>query len=314
MVSPQSPQSIALVLGSGGILGGAFHAGVLKALHDVWGIDARDVDVIVGTSCGAMSGAFVAGGLHPNDLFRRETRQPLSPVGARIVAKARPPERVGERPRSSVGGPAALEVLGHAALRPWSVAPGSVMAGLLPRGTNSTEHLGALIDGLVGSAWPTRPRLRICAVDVHTGQRVVFDSTSCASPGQAGAASCSVPSVFAPVTIGDREYVDGGAHSADNLDVVGAEDHDLVIVSSPMSSVAVSGGRGPWGLLRAATRAQSELEQLKLRGCRVEVIRPTAKDLDAMGTNLLDASRRAAVALQAHASASQRFRQLERNS
>ena len=28
---------IALVLGSGGTAGGAFHAGVLKALHDVWG-------------------------------------------------------------------------------------------------------------------------------------------------------------------------------------------------------------------------------------------------------------------------------------
>ena len=49
--------ALALVLGSGGTAGGAFHAGVLKALHDVWNIDPRDAHTIIGTSAGALTGA-----------------------------------------------------------------------------------------------------------------------------------------------------------------------------------------------------------------------------------------------------------------
>ena len=49
--------------------------------------------------------------------------------------------------------------------------------------------------------------LGIVATDLKTGQPILFRR---GNTGLAVRASCSVPSVFEPVKIGDREYVDGG--------------------------------------------------------------------------------------------------------
>ena len=46
------------MLGAGGAVGHAFHAGVLAALSDETGWDAGDAEVIVGTSAGSLVGAF----------------------------------------------------------------------------------------------------------------------------------------------------------------------------------------------------------------------------------------------------------------
>lgn len=300
---------IALVLGSGGTAGGAFHAGVLKALHDVWGIDARDVDVIVGTSAGALTGALVAAGLSGDDVFRREMGKPLSAKGTQLLAEAR--KMIGERrtPKSSIGLPAAPGILTKVALRPWGVSPVSVMAALLPRGAVPTSAVEGLITGLFGDRWPTSPRLLICTVEMATGRRVIFHESSGVSPGPAVAASCSVPGVFAPVTINGREYFDGGVHSSDNLDVLERHHPKLVIVSSPMSTAQLLGRPGPWSVWRGMTRVQTDLERFRLgTGARVEVVRPTADDLDAMGPNMLNPTRRAAVAMQAYATTSELLR------
>jgi predicted acylesterase/phospholipase RssA len=50
-----STPRIALVLGAGGVAGGAFHAGALAALHDALGWDARSADLVVGTSAGSLA-------------------------------------------------------------------------------------------------------------------------------------------------------------------------------------------------------------------------------------------------------------------
>ncbi|MEM9561375.1 MAG: patatin-like phospholipase family protein [Actinomycetota bacterium] len=317
------PPRIALVLGSGGIVGGAYHAGVLKALNDTWGVDPRAVDVIVGTSAGSIAGALTAAGLHPNDLFRREIGQPLSPAGQAILARGR--ATGGRRPRtmSAVGVPAAPQALLSAIARPTEVAAGSVAAAFLPRGVTSTDHLAGWIDGLLGPEWPNGPHLRIAAVELASARRVVFTTAGdddhhddldsrarrvATTPGTAVAASCAVPSVFAPVAIGDREYIDGGVHSADNLDLVGTDAYDLVVVSSPMSaSQPLSGGLSLLAV-RQLSRIQTARERRSLGPIgHVEILRPTPADLDAMGSNMLDPRRRPAVAHQAHASACTRL-------
>ena len=45
------------------------------------------------------------------------------------------------------------------------------------------------------------------------------------------------PRLLAPVEISGRRYVDGGAHSVNNLDLVIGEPLDLVIVSAPLSTL-----------------------------------------------------------------------------
>lgn len=304
-------ESVALVLGSGGVLGGAFHAGVVKALLDCRGIDARDAQLIVGTSAGSITGALLGAGLHPNDLYRRETGQPLSPAGQRLLGAAR--RRIGPKPEqqtSMMGRPSAPAVAWRALVDPFHVMPGTVMAGLMPRGTASTARIRDLVDSLLGDrskgvwAWPGEPFIQVCAVDMSTGRRKVFDGEDGESFGDAVAASCAVPGVFEPVTVGGHEYLDGGAHSADNVDVLAGRSFDLTVVSSPMSTERMYDVRSPWHPLRMATRVQTDLEVSGVSDVGpIEVIRPTRDDLDAMGANMLDGRRRAAVALQAYTTA-----------
>jgi predicted acylesterase/phospholipase RssA len=45
---------VGVVLGAGGVLGGAWMAGALAALHTVTGWDPREADWLVGTSAGAV--------------------------------------------------------------------------------------------------------------------------------------------------------------------------------------------------------------------------------------------------------------------
>src|SRR3954449_2220021 len=54
---------VALVLGAGGIQGGAWLTGALDALAEETGWDPLEADAIVGTSAGAMIGAVVSAGV-----------------------------------------------------------------------------------------------------------------------------------------------------------------------------------------------------------------------------------------------------------
>jgi predicted acylesterase/phospholipase RssA len=53
---PDTTVGVPLVLGGGGLAGTAFHAGLLSATAER-GWDARDADVVVGTSAGSTSAA-----------------------------------------------------------------------------------------------------------------------------------------------------------------------------------------------------------------------------------------------------------------
>ena len=94
--------------------------------------------------------------------------------------------------------------------------------------------------------WPAR-RLLVTAVDAVSGEFVVFDRDSGVSLVDAVGASCAVPGVWPPVTIGGRRYVDGGVRSAVNADLAaGAE---AVVVLAPTRGVradaaAVGAGGG----------------------------------------------------------------------
>jgi NTE family protein len=56
---------VGIVLGAGGVLGGAWMAGALAALNRVTGWDPREADCLVGTSAGAVFAALLAAGVAP---------------------------------------------------------------------------------------------------------------------------------------------------------------------------------------------------------------------------------------------------------
>ena len=148
--------------------------------------------------------------------------------------------------------------------------------------------MGARFDG----------RLRIAAVDRANGRRVMFGAPEepKATVAQAVLASCAVPWIFAPITIGEREYVDGGVWSPTNLDAVPAGRGSRVLCLVPTAGA-------PIGALRTVSAAALGYESMALRarGAQVDTIVPDAASLDAIGPNLMDRNRRGAVAAAGYA-------------
>ncbi len=304
-VVPMRMPRIGLVLGAGGVVGHAFHAGVLTALADGVGWDPRDAEIVVGTSAGSVVGALLRAGIGAPDVAAGVTGAAPAPIPARA------PRRNGRLPR--MASPWMLLRAARPTFPPRPVRPGALLAAALPTGRLPTELVAAGLRPLFDGAWPTRP-LWVCAVRLDTGRRVVFGREGApdgAEVADAVAASCAIPSFFEPVTIDGVRYVDGGAHSPTNADLLAHRDLDLVIVSSPMS---VAGNRLRPSLDLPARRIArlylgGEAARLRRGGTPVLAFQPTAADLAVMGLNAMDPSRRDAVAEQAHASA---LRRLER--
>jgi NTE family protein len=113
---------------------------------------------------------------------------------------------------------------------------------------------------------------------------------------QAVLASCAIPWVFAPVEIGDREYVDGGVWSPTNLDAVPAGRGSRILCLIPTAGASLTS-------LRTASAAAAGYESMALRakGATVETIVPDSVSLDAIGPDLMNPSRRRAVAAAGYA-------------
>jgi NTE family protein len=299
---------IGLVLGAGGVLGHAFHVGVLKALEEATGWDPRDADVIVGTSAGSHVAAYLRAGASASDLASR-----IAGDGAAMDDRGMY-QRLGDPfpvpPPRPAFGLTAPRLLVRGVTHPWSTLPGAVIAASAPRGRVSLRAFAARINWLFPDRdWPSRP-LWLPAVDLRRGRLVVFgrDDAPATDVGTAVAASCSVPGWFAPVEVDGVPYVDGGARSVTNLDLLAREGLDLVVVSSPMS---ISGAAGPrlrlgarWSL---RLRLGQEARAVRRQGTDVVAFQPTPADVAVMGWNAMNPSRRREVVAQAYASASHRL-------
>lgn len=305
---PPSNVSVGLVLGAGGIAGGAWHAGALAALADA-GWDARTADLVVGTSAGSGTAAVLRLDIPPSDLLAGATGSPMSEIGAGYAAQAGPPMEI---PAPVVGGriprPAApllaLRTLG----RPGT--PFKALAGLLPAGRVRADFIGDRIRRTHDEPWPERPTW-ICAVRLRDGARVVFGrDVHDADLGTAVQASSAIPGYFEPVEHDGARYVDGGVHSPTNADLVAGLGFDIVVVSSPMSGTRGALRRPTWTgarTLHGAALAR-EVRRIRAAGTPVLVLQPDAEVVDVVGPNSMDASRRSAVAEAAHRSVAAHLR------
>jgi NTE family protein len=299
-----------LVLGAGGGTGRAFHAGVLAALEETLGIDARDARVMVGTSAGAADAALLRGGIAPADLFARLVGRSCSPAGDALFARMPEWEEPIEEGPSGRWRPASPPRLYALMRRPWDVVPrtlGTVLAAVMPVGRRSTQIIEEAVSRLHEETWPRQP-LWVCAVSLDDGRRVVFgrDADARAPVGRAVAASCAVPTYFAPVAIGDERYVDGGMHSPSNADLLAGLGLDVVIISSPQTAVPRALSPSVDAAFRSACRMllRREAAELRRTGSRVLILEPTADDVRVMGSvaESMNVSRLADVAMQAYAS------------
>lgn len=286
---------VGLVLGAGGVIGQAYHSGVLAALAERTGFDARTADVVVGTSAGAITGTLLRLGVSPRDLAAWTLRAPLAEsAGPRRRDAALVPKMQPFRPAHLLRPPSppTMPMIRRAVFRPWQFRPLAAGLALLAPGFNDIgEQLSALME-LDDVPWPERP-LWIPAVRRMDGRRVVFGrpGTPAAPLHLAVAASCCVPGIFHPVRIGEHTYVDGGAHSPTNAGLLRHRGLDLVVIVSPMSGPP--GGANLYAASRrhSARRLRREVAALNAAGTQTLVFAPGAAEQRVMGDNLMSRRR-----------------------
>lgn len=119
-------------------------------------------------------------------------------------------------------------------------------------------------------------RLRVVCVERESGRRVVFGAPGApeATVAEAVQASCTVPWLYRPVLIGDREYVDGGLWSPTSIDIAPAARETHVLCLNPSGHAA--GDAAHHGVVRTTSRSAAALEALTLRrrGAHVTVLAP----------------------------------------
>ena len=296
-----------LVLASGGTLGEAWMSGLLAGVEDATGHDFRHVVSLIGTSAGSLVAAALVAGQRPRRPRPKQPRPELTsgaPAGADVIPDSTA-AATGLVPWLPIRGTTLLNVAREAArlagvaatpLAPVALALGSTSSSamrgaLLSRAPGTDTSLKAIHDGVDETGARFDGRLRIVAVDRGSGRRVVFGAPGApdATVAQAVQASCSVPWIFAPVTIDGREYVDGGVWSNTNLDVAPAARETQVLCLNPIASLDIALA-SPFGLLRALAGSTAALETLTLRsrGAKVRMIGPSPQIAKVMGPNLMD--------------------------
>ncbi|MDT5016634.1 MAG: hypothetical protein QOD39_2794 [Mycobacterium sp.] len=209
----------ALVLAGGGLAGIGWETGVLRGIADESPATADALlgaDLIVGTSAGSTVAAQLGAALGLDALFDRQT----APSSTELSP--------------SVGIDEITELFVAAMMQPNATTAQKLQrigAVALSTQTVSEEvRRDVITHRLPSHDWPDR-ELRITAIDTATGDLVAFDRASGVGLVDAVAASCAVPGVWPPVTIGERRFMDGGVGSTVNLSV--AADCDVIVALIP---------------------------------------------------------------------------------
>lgn len=260
----------ALVLGGGGVAGIAWMTGLLAGLADA-GHDVTGADLVIGTSAGATVAAQLGAGLPLGELYARQAEPDLQ--SAEIAA---------DIDMESFGAQWQQVMAGVTTAREALLAMGAfaLAADTVPE----ARRRAVIASRLPSHEWPDRA-ITLVAVDCDSAQTAQFTAASGVSLVDAVAASCAVPGIWPPVTIGHRRYMDGGARSPDNADLAAGAARVTVVSPFGMNSQLPS----PMPLADVVAA-------LRDGGSQVTVIEPDAASREAIGVNPLDPATRVPVA------------------
>ena len=286
--------NVALVLGAGGSAGQAWQIGVIAGLAEA-GLDLTEAaDLVIGTSSGSTTAAWVRSGIPPAELLASVLSPPPQPPVQPAVQPAgqnrQPPpslpmatvfERmraIGAAATSAADLQRAMGAFGlesDAVLEPVAGQRRAMVAARLPR-----------------HEWPDRPMI-VVAVNAHTGELATFDRDSGVELVDAMTAAIALPGGSPTHNINGTRYINGGVRSADNADL--ASGYANVLVLTPFSERAGPLPEGQFEGLRRLPGADlaSQVAGLRQQGSHVAVITPDADSRAAMGTNQMDPATRA---------------------
>ena len=264
----------ALVLGGGGVTGVAWTTGMLVGLRAA-GVDLTAADLVVGTSAGSVVGAQVATGVDLDERYAVQIQGPGNELKATLTRRT-------------------LAAFGWAMLRsrrdPRAFRARVGAYALAARTVPEQTRIDVIDARLPVKDWPAAPRLLVTAVDARTGEKRAFSAADGVPLVRAVAASCAVPGVWPPVTVGDRTYIDGGVASPANADLAAGCDRVVIVAPTLVGAGIIPGVQEQAAALRAA-------------GATVTVISPDAAARTAIGRNPLDPARRADAARAGHTQA-----------
>lgn len=275
----------ALVLAGGGITGGIYQLGVLRALDDLLlNRSTLDFDIYVGTSAGAFVATLLANGIQAKalvDMARNPSlglqwslvRHVFSPnigeLGQRLRQLPRHVPAIAQDLIKHRGSFLISDILGFLSLA-------------LPSGLLDSSQVGAFMREILELAeMPVDfadidKELYVVACRLDTWERMVFgaDTRPRVSIPDAVAASSAIPIVFKPVRIDGVDYVDGGVKGAAAMDVAIDKGADLVVVVNALAPLDVRGVKDSTFLHRYG----NSIADLGIKGVANQVARGILKD------------------------------------
>ncbi len=245
---PGASGRIALVCGGGGIVGGVFEVGVLRALEQALGGDVvNHCDIYAGASAGSLLSTMLAAGITPQEMDHV------------VVRGARNRRSLPALKRTSVYGLDLGPWISTVARAPLTMGAGfmrSLLPGessrpadavfeairVLPPGVFSNAPLGEYVKAALAAVHHEdsfkafKADVLIPAINLDTGHRVVFGEEGARDVpvSLAVRASAAVPLLFQPVRIAHQDFVDGGIERNLPVDVAVKHGASLVLAINPM--------------------------------------------------------------------------------
>jgi NTE family protein len=240
------------------------------------GFDFAEVDVFIGTSAGAVAGAWWASSQASSDF-----------VDA-LICRVEDP-RVAEMAESmAIDFDLVATIYGLLGQATAPLAPSvcrqicELASAVSPPDDDEDWNVNGLA-AYVPVAWPER--FRAVVVRARDGEVRMLGPTDGVAVARGVAASAAAPGLVSAVRIGSELYVDGGARSPTNADLARAFGLDRCLVLSPVTTDTPLVGEA------AARVLETEVHTLRTEGIAVAVLTPGETERTAFGSNLLDRSK-----------------------
>ncbi len=239
------PSKTALVLGGGGMTGGVYEIGALRAL-DLLAVNStvNDFDVYVGTSAGSFVASMLANGVTPDEMMQVINERVPSDLDDLDLSKVLKPNYLGFIEKAVALPVRSLE-LARSLLRMGDFSAIDIGVGLaegLPSGIYSGHGIADYIEGVLSDGGRSNdfrlldPELYLTATDLDTCERIVFGEEGWADVpiSKAVQSSTAIPVLYKPVELKGRHLLDGGIRSTTNVDIAVEKGAKFIVVVNPL--------------------------------------------------------------------------------